>query len=364
MRRLFLLFIALVSLAVLLFGCAEKGKGAVGVSMPTINKQRWIQDGEYIGHSLKSNGYKVMLEYANDKPEQQSAQIAEMINAGCKCLIVAPVNGSALNDVMELAKQKKVKVIAYDRLIMNTDALTAYVTFDNVEVGRMMARYIVAHIKNRAKGRSGYMEIFSGDPDDNNCKMLYEGAMEVFNPYIENKSIVIKSYQSTLKDTATPKWSSEYAEKRMLNLLHRFYAYDEPLDAIFSMSDILSVGIHRALATKYNNLYPILTGQDCDLANVKLILKEKQAMSVFKDTRILAMEAAQMADAAINGKQLNVNDFNSYNNGVMDVPSNLCKPMVVDIRNYRKILLDSKYYTKEEVEKGELLVNKEEDDKH
>ena len=349
MKTSFLILVIVLLLGVIGFGVYRNGqpKAKVGVAIPSTTIARWRLDGENLRKDLEALNYEPMVSYSNDNVELQIAQIKEMITNGCKCLVVAPVDAYSLNEVMALAKSKGVKVIAYDRLIMNTDAISCYVTFDNFRVGRLMAWYIVNALKPSPKEHNPrFMEIVSGDINDTNSILIYKGAMSVLKPYLDNGSIVIKSLQSTLKETTTKNWSRDEAQARMMTLLTKFYAYNEPLNAVLVMNDNMALGVMLALEAKYRNRhYPVITGQDCDLVNVKCVRDGRQGMTVFKDVRVLAQQTAMMVDAVMTGNTLPINDTKSYNNGVMNVPSYLSRPESVTRDNINSILLDSGFYT-------------------
>ena len=349
MKTKLLIAIIVLVLCVIGFSIYRSGqpKAKIGVAIPSTTVARWKLDGENLRKNLEELNYQPMVYYSDENVEVQIAQIKEMIASGCKCLVIAPVDAYALNDVMAQAKAKGIKVIAYDRLIMNTDALSCYVTFDNFRVGRLMAWHILNVLKPSPKGNNPrFMEIVSGDINDTNSILIYKGAMSVLKPYLDNGSIVIKSLQSTLKETTTKNWSKDEAQARMTTLLTKFYAYNEPLNAVLVMNDSMALGVMLALEAKYRNRhYPVITGQDCDVANVKCVRDGRQGMTVFKDVRVLVRQTAMMVDAVMTGQPLPINDTKSYNNGVMNVPSYLSRPESVTRDNISKILLDSGFYT-------------------
>ena len=131
------------------------------------------------------------------------------------------------------------------------------------------------------------------------------------------------------------------------------YADGTQLDAVMCSNDSTAFGVTNALVANYegnHNNWPIITGQDCDIANVKNMLAGKQSMSIFKDTRTLASQTVKMVDAILKGTEAPVNDKETYNNGVKVVPSYLCEPVFADANNYKEILIDSKYYTEEQLQ--------------
>ncbi|NNM53848.1 MAG: sugar-binding protein [Spirochaetales bacterium] len=339
-----------VLMSALFFGCAPDNSSSklIGVAMPTQSLQRWNQDGSNMKAQLEAKGYKVELQYANNDVNTQVQQLENMITEGARVLVIASIDGSALSEVLKEAKARKVEVIAYDRLIMNTPNVDYYATFDNFKVGVIQGQFIVSKLGlDQGKGPFN-MELFAGSPDDNNAKVFNQGEMSILQPYIDSGKIVIPSKQTDFSSIAIQGWDSGKAQARMDNLITAFYSKGRKLDAVLSPNDSLAIGI---IASLKNNgwgtpqkPYPVLTGQDCDKPNVKAIISGQQSMSVFKDTRTLAAQVVDMVDSIMSGRPVPVNDTKTYFNGVKIVPSFLCQPVFVDKTNYQKILIDSGYY--------------------
>jgi putative multiple sugar transport system substrate-binding protein len=330
---------------------AANGKVLVGVSMPTKSLQRWNQDGGYLKEHLEKKGYKVDLQFAENKVESQISQIENMITMGAKVLIIAPIDVNALVNVLDSAKAQDIKVISYDRLIMNTDAVDYYATFDNTIIGRMLGEYIVDQLGLK-EGKGPYnFEIVSGPVNDTTA-VLFNAAVDVVKPYIDEGKLVVRSGQTTMEQTATPNWEEKEAQARMDNILTAFYT-DEHLDAVLCLNDSTSLGTQAALKSAgygtADKPMPILTGQDADIANVKAIIAGEQSMSIFKDTSYLAGKVADMTDAIIKGSEVSVNDTENYHNGKRVVPSLLLESKFVDKNNYKQLLIDSGYYTEDEL---------------
>jgi len=340
-----------LSFAVGCSGGGSKGGGKVGVLMPTKDLQRWNQDGDNMKSQLEAKGYEVDLQYASNDVATQVEQVENLITKGVDVLVIASIDGTALGAVLEEAKAEDILVIAYDRLIMDTPNVDYYATFDNEMVGTIQGQYIVDAL-GLAKGATGpfTMEVFAGSPDDNNAKFFNKGAMDVLTPYIQSGVLVIKSGEGKTNDEWTKigiqGWKSEGAQERMDNLLTAYYA-DENIDVVLSPNDSLAQGITASLdAAGYGSAdkpFPILTGQDCDVNSMKNILAGKQSMSIFKDTRDLAARVVTMVDLYLAGDDVETN--NVYNNNVKDVPSFLETPKFADIDNYEELLIESGYYT-------------------
>lgn len=335
-------------------GQAAEGAAKIGVSMPTQSLQRWNQDGTNMKEQLEAAGYTVDLQYAgdNDIPTQVS-QIENMIAGGCDALVIAAIDGSALTEALKGASENNIPVISYDRLIMNSDAVSYYATFDNYKVGQMQGEYIrdALDLDNAAGPFS--IELTTGAPDDNNVNFFFGGAMDVLQPYIDSGKLVVPSGQTEKAQCATANWSTEEAQKRFENIITSVgYGPDGvKLDAVLCSNDSTSYGVQNALqAAGYTaDNMPIITGQDCDKPNVKNLVSGLQSMSVFKDTRTLADATVKMVDAIVKGTEPEINDTETYDNGTGIIPSYLCDPVIVTKDNYEEILIDSGYYTAEDV---------------
>jgi len=329
---------------------AVYGEGMlIGVAMPTQSLQRWNQDGANMKAMLEAKGYKVDLQYANNDINTQIQQLENMITKGAKVLVIASIDGSVLSDVLKKAHDNGIQVIAYDRLIMNTPNVDYYATFDNFKVGVIQGKYIEAAL-GLDKGKGPFnIELFAGSPDDNNATFFFNGAMSILKPYIDKGKLVIPSGQKDFTVIAIQSWESAKAQARMDNLIAAKYTGKTVLNAVLSPNDSLAIGIVASLKNAgygtAKKAYPVLTGQDCDKANVKAMIAGQQSMSIFKDTRTLAAKVVEMVDAILQGKKAPVNDTTTYNNGVKVVPSFLCDPVYADKNNYRKLLIESGYYT-------------------
>ncbi len=330
------------------------GSQKIGVAMPTKSLQRWNQDGANMKSQLEAKGYKVDLQYAEQDVNTQVSQIENMITAGDKVIVVAAIDGSALTDVLAKAADSGVKVIAYDRLIMNTPNVDYYATFDNFKVGVIQGQYIETKLGLKDGKGPFNMEVFGGSPDDNNAKVFNQGEMSVLQKYIDNGKLVIKSGQVAFDKVAIPGWKSETAQARMDNIITANYTNGTKLDVVLSPNDSLAIGVVASLKSAGygtgDKPFPILTGQDCDKPNVVALKNDQQSMSVFKDTRTLASKVVEMVEAIVSGKEAQVNDTKTYNNGSKVVPSFLCDPVSVDKSNYKQILIDSGYYKEADIQ--------------
>ena len=327
----------------------EAGSGKIGVAMPTKDLQRWNQDGSNIKEQLEEAGYEVDLQYANNDIGTQVSQIENMISGGCDLLVIASIDGESLGTPLATAEEQDIPVISYDRLIMNTTAIKYYATFDNYRVGKEQGEYLVEALDLENQEGPFNIELFTGDPGDNNVNFFFGGAMDVLQPYIDEGKLVVQSGQTTKEQCATEDWSTEKAQSRMDAILSSNYA-DKQLDAVLCSNDATALGVANSLEANYTGEWPIITGQDGDMPNVKNIVAEKQAMSIFKDTRLLAEQTVKMVDAIMSGKEAEVNDTESYDNGTGVIPTYLCEPTVVTKDNYKEVLIDSGYYKESDIE--------------
>ena len=320
--------------------------GLIGVAMPTKDLQRWVQDGDNMKSQLEAAGYQVDLQYAaNDIPTQVS-QLQNMIANGCEVLVIASIDGFSLGTVLAEAKAANIPVIAYDRLIMGSDAVTYYATFDNWDVGVKQGTHIVEKLDLDNQAGPFNIEFITGDPGDNNINFFFDGAISVLQPYIDAGKLVALSGQYDKMTVATEGWATDKAQARFETILGTYYA-DQPLHAVLASNDSTAMGVINALGSTYSNdVWPVVTGQDCDIANMPHIINGKQAMSVFKDTRTLAAKVVEMVQAIVEGKEPPINDTETYKNGFKVVPSFLCEPVAGTIDNYEELLIESGYYTK------------------
>ena len=345
----FLLLIGFLGLSPI---AQAQNKGFVGVSMPTKTSMRWIDDGNNMVKSLKELGYTVELVYAEDDIPNQLAQIENLVTKGVKALVVASVDGRTLNEVFRVASSKGVKIIAYDRLIMNVKSLDYYTTFDNFQVGVMQASSLVDALKLKEGKGPFNIELFGGSPDDNNAFFFYDGAMSVLKPYIDSGKLVVRSKETTMDKVGTIRWDGAVAKARMESLLAKFYTKDK-VNAVLAPYDGLSLGILSALKNvgycTPQLACPFISGQDAEVPSIKSIIKGEQYSTVFKDTRVLAKVTAKMVDAILSGGSPEINNTDTYNNGYKKVPSYLLKPVLVDKSNYKSVLIDSGYITEDKL---------------
>ena len=321
-------------------------KGMVGISMPTKDLWRWNRDGAAMQKLLEAAGYDVDLQFAANNPSMQISQIENMIAYGAQVLIITAIDGYALDVVLEQAKEAACTVIAYDRPI-GSDAVNYYVTFDNYSVGAAQGKYIADKLDLANAGGKVYnIEFACGSPDDGNAYVFYEGAMSELRKYINAGTLnVVSGQYAHFEDVATQWWASEVAQARFENILSAYYT-NRPLHAVMCSNDSTAQGVIAALNTSYHNaVYPIITGQDCDIVSVRHIMDGKQSMSVFKNTSDLAAKAVEMADAILKGSVPDTNAQFTSSYGDYTYPAFFCGPTICTKDNLQALLIDTGYYT-------------------
>ncbi|WP_437384937.1 multiple monosaccharide ABC transporter substrate-binding protein [Plantibacter flavus] len=370
-KRMLLAALAAGTMVVSLAGCSGGASGGssggegdgklVGVAMPTKSSERWIQDGNAVKEQLEKEGFKVDLQYAEDDIPTQVSQIENMITKGASVLIIASIDGTTLTSVLQEAKDGDIPVIAYDRLIRDSENVDYYASFDNYKVGVQQANSVLnglGLVDLEGKPTEGApagpfnIEMFAGSPDDNNATFFWDGAQDTLKPFIDAGTLVVGSGQTSFEQAATLRWDGETAQKRMENILTSTYSDGSKVNAVLSPYDGISRGIISALTDAGYSVgdgWPIISGQDAELDSVKAIESGEQYATIFKDTRQLAAEAVKMAVAVLNGEKPEVNNTEDYDNGKKVVPSFLLESQIVVKDNIQEVLVDSGYWTEDEI---------------
>jgi putative multiple sugar transport system substrate-binding protein len=313
--------LAAISFAALAAGAfspawAQDSKGTIGIAMPTQSSARWISDGNSMVEQFEAAGYDAVLQYAEDDIPTQLNQVENMISQGVDALVVAAIDGTTLSGALENAAAAGIPVIAYDRLIRDSENVDYYATFDNFQVGVLQANSLVQCLQERFPDQKPWnVELFGGSPDDNNAFFFYDGAMSVLQPLIDAGDIVVPSGQMGMDVVGTLRWDGAVAQSRMDNLLSANYG-----------------------------------DKDAEVPSVKSILTGEQHSTVFKDTRELARVTVGMVDSLLQGGEPEINDTETYDNGVKVVPSYLLVPLPVDASNYEEALVGSGYYTADQLQ--------------
>jgi putative multiple sugar transport system substrate-binding protein len=337
---------------------SDDGRFVVGISMPDKFLERWNRDGAYLKDEFERIGCEVILHYSNNLIDVQIEGLRDMIEKDADLLVIAAVDGAALGPVLDEAKAANVKVLAYDRLIMNSDVVDYYVSFDNYLVGQLQAVYIIARLGLNFTDTPKNIELISGDPVDNNARYFYAGAMDSLKPYIDKGSINVLSGQTDFYVTSTAQWSTELAQQRLQIILTSYYPDDTRLDAVLCANDSTALGATRAIESDYGSENSVvITGQDGDIANIYNIINGTQSMTVFKALNQETIVAVVLGKALLTGETPDESlitkanwsfdcSFNTtdYDNGAKIVPSYLLKPVTVTAANLEEKLFTTGYY--------------------
>lgn len=316
-------------------GAAGFDAGAsIGVALPDKTSENWVLAGQLFTDGLTSAGFKADVQYApasNTVAEQQN-QITSMVTNGAKVIVIGAKDGAQLSAQVEAAHNAGATVIAYDRLIKNTNAVDYYLAFDNFKVGQLQGQALLDGMKAKYPGKTSYnIELFSGSPDDNNAGVFFNGAMDVLKPKIADGTLKVVSGQTQVAQTATQGWLAQNAQSRMDTLLAANYASTE-LNGVLSPNDTLARAIIESIRAA-GKAIPIVTGQDSEVESVKSIMAGQQYSTIYKDTRALVAQAIKSVQALQKGQKADVNDTKSYDNGVKVVPTYLLPPVLVTKAN-------------------------------
>ncbi|MEO3747583.1 sugar-binding protein [Plantactinospora sp. B5E13] len=319
-------------------GSADSGKGfaansLIGVALPAKTSENWVLAGDLFSNGLKEAGFQSDVQYAgaSSTVADQQAQISAMVTKGAKVIVIGATDAAQLSTQVKQAKEAGATVIAYDRLIKNTPDVDYYVAYDNFKVGELQGQALLDGMKAKKPNGPYTVELFSGSPDDNNSAVFFDGAMSVLKPEIDKGNVVVGSGQTDIKQTATQGWKAENAQQRMDSLLNSTYS-SKTLDGVLSPNDTLA----RAILTSVKGAgkpVPVVTGQDSEVESVKSIMAGEQYSTINKDTRNLVKQTIEMVKALQAGNTPQVNDTDSYNNGVKVVPSYLLPPQIVTKAN-------------------------------
>jgi putative multiple sugar transport system substrate-binding protein len=329
---------------------ADSGAKTVGIAMPTKSLERWNRDGDYLKAQFEAAGYQAQLKYSDNDSNQQNNDIQAMIADGVSVLIIAAIDGEALTQTLADAKDAGIPVIAYDRLIMNTDAVSYYVSFDNYTVGVLQGEFVKKTLDLDNAAGPFNIEFTAGDPADNNAGYFFNGAFDTLKPYIDSGKLVVPSGKTTFEQVATPNWSTDTALENMQNTLASYYSDGTVLDIALCSNDSTALGVAQAITSDYaGSNKPIVTGQDGDIANLRNIVDEIQTMTVYKNVSDEAGVTLEVAKALLEGKSPDASlldslsadaayDTSSYDNGTGIIPSYLLVPWTVTKDNLQDLV--------------------------
>lgn len=333
MRKIFL--ILCLAFCTVLSGCAEEAesKNNVQLLFPNPNSGIWKYVGDLCAQLLREANYNVELHYCNNSSEQIE-QIKEAIEKEPVAIVIGAQDTGALGEPLAVAKEKGIPIIAYDRLIMHTDAVSYYASFDNTSVGEFQARYVEEKLNLKSGAGPFNIEFIAGSADDTNAPLFFNGAYEYLKPYIDKGQLVVQSGQTDFKTVATEGWKPENAQRRMTEILQKYYSDGKSLNVVVAANDDLAGAlIESEQSVGYKGAQTILTGQDAGANGIANIKAGKQTMTIYKDPAVLCSKIVRMVKAVVEGSQPAINDVTNIKNDKMTVPSYLCTPIIVDISN-------------------------------
>lgn len=333
MRKIFL--ILLMTLCTVLTGCTDDAgqKSSVQLLFPNPSSGIWKYVGELCAQLMREANYEVELRYCSTAADQVE-QLKDAIEKNPAAIVIGAQDTGALGEPLALAKEKNIPVIAYDRLIMHTDAVSYYASFENNSVGEFQARYVEEKLNLKSGAGPFTIEFIAGDSADTNSPLFFNGAFNYLKPYIDKGQLIVPSGQTDFRAVATDGWKPENAQRRMTEILRQYYSDGKSLNIVIAANDDLADALIKAeQSVGYSGTPTILTGQDAGANGVSNIKAGKQAMTIYKDPAILCAKIVRMVKAVVEGSQPAINDVTNIRNDVMTVPSYLCIPMIVDASN-------------------------------
>ena len=311
---------------------------SIGVALPQKTSENWVLAEKLFNDGLKEAGFKPDVQFANGGVSEQQNQISAMITKGAKVIIVGAIDGAQLGTQLKQAKDAGATIIAYDRLLLNTNDVDYYVAYDNFKVGELQGQALLEGLKAKKPSGPYNIELFAGSPDDANAKVFFDGAMSVLKPKIDDGTLKVLSGQTSFEQAVTQAWKSENAQRRADTLLSGSYG-SAALDGVLSPNDLLA----RAILTSVKAAgkpTPVITGQDSEVQSVKSIMAGEQYSTINKDTRKLVEHTITMVKDVQAGKTPEINDDKSYNNKVKTVPAYLLEPVIVTKENVKTAYVD------------------------
>lgn len=333
MRNVFVILFLVLCTA--LSGCADRSdeKSSVQLLFPNPSSGIWKYVGELCAQLMREANYDVELHYATDAANQVE-QIKAAVEKQPVAMVIGAQDTGALAEVLALAKERGIPVIAYDRLIMHTDAISYYASFDNNSVGEFQARYVEEKLNLKSGAGPFTIEFIAGSADDTNAPLFFNGAYDYLKPYIDKGQLVVLSGQKDFRTVATEGWKADNAQRRMTDILQRYYGDGKSLNVVIAANDDLAEALLKAQqSVGYSGTPTILTGQDAGANGVANIKAGKQSMTIYKDPEILCGKIVRMVKAVVEGSQPAINDVTNIRNDVMTVSSYLCIPMIIDSSN-------------------------------
>ena len=305
----------------------------IGFSMDTLKEERWQRDKDLVEKRAKEVGAELNVQVANGSDSEQIKQAENMLTQGIDVLIVAPHNGEIAASIVEAAHKQGVPVISYDRLIRNSD-VDLYISHQVVKMGEMQAQYLLDHVNKKPAN----FVIVGGSPTDHNAILLHEGQMNILKPAIDRGDVKI------VADQYAKEWQASAALNIVENALTRA---NNQVDAVVASNDGTARGVVQALEGQNLAGKVLVSGQDADLASLKLIVEGKQTMTVYKSLQPLANGAVDAAIKLARGEKLDTTD--TIDNGYKKVPAILLAPVAVDRNNLLDTVVKDGYHKLEEI---------------
>ncbi|MFC0190034.1 D-xylose ABC transporter substrate-binding protein [Fictibacillus aquaticus] len=311
----------------------ETDKIKIGFSMDTLLEERWLKDRDLFKEAVESLGAEVEILAANGDDAVQIEQAETLISQGVDLLVVVPHNAEAMAAIVKKAHLAGIKVIAYDRLVKNSE-IDLYVSFDNEKVGEMQANAITKLVP---KGKYVYI---GGAETDNNAHLFKRGVFKVLQPLIDKGDITVVYDQ----------WSKDWTPANALvNMTAALKANQNKIDAVIAANDATAGGVIQALAAQGLAGKIPVAGQDAELAGVQRIVQGTQIMTVYKPIKALTEKAAELAVMMAKGDEVKAD--RKINNGKIEVQSVLLSPIAVNKRNIDQTIIADGFHSKEEVYK-------------
>ncbi|MBP1234611.1 putative multiple sugar transport system substrate-binding protein [Arthrobacter sp. PvP102] len=319
-------------------GEAFPKNSSIGVALPQKTSENWVLAEKLFNDGLNGAGFKADVQFANGGVSEQQNQISAMVTKGAKVIIVGAIDGAQLGTQLKQAKDSGATIIAYDRLLLNTENVDYYVAYDNFKVGELQGQALLDGMKAKKPSGPYNIELFAGSPDDANAKVFFDGAMSVLKPKIDDGTLKVVSGQTSFEQAVTQGWKAENAQRRADTLLTGSYG-TASLDGVLSPNDTLARAVLTSVKAAGKPL-PIITGQDSEVESVKSIMAGEQYSTINKDTRKLVEHAITMVKDIQAGKTPEINDDKSYNNTVKTVPAYLLDPVIVTKENVKTAYVD------------------------
>lgn len=334
MRLKFLYTALILIFSAIISGCgdnsADSGKN-VAVCFPNTTPS-WQRNGDSLKKLLEEENFSVNIQFASDT-NQQKSQVTDALENKPSCIVIGAIDSEAFTDVLNKAKEYNIPVIAYDRIIFNTDAVSYYASFDNDAIGEAMGLYFESAL-NLKNGAGPYnIEFFAGSPTDNNAHIFLKQTMKILEPYFQTGQLVCQSGQRDFNSVAVADWNSENARPRIRKILAQYYS-DKPLHAIISPNDAIA-GVLIEELQKAGKPPVLISGLDEDPEAITRIKSGLQTFTISKDPDVLTEKCVRMIKAVVEGTQPDINDVSTYNNGVITIPAYLCTPKIIDKTNVK-----------------------------